>query len=243
VEAFVDLMNIRARELGMHDTEFHSVHGLPPGLRQKPDLTSAHDMALLARELIRHPLALEWASTETAPFRGGEFILYNPNKLIGTYRGLDGLKTGYHGKAGFCVTATAVQKGKRLISVVMGAPTDQARATETTRLLSYGFNLYKTVTLIQEGRVVLEEKLQVKGGKQGEVVVACEGPLEVIVPRHRVASVVVEHRLPADVQAPLVTGQEVGKAVALLRGRVLGEVPIVVMEDVAEGNWFDRLFH
>ena len=105
-------------------------------------------MAMLGRELVEYPQALVWAATETAPFRDGKFTLYNPNKLVGNYRGLDGLKTGYTGPAGFCVTATAVQKGKRLISVVMGCSTDKARATETTRLLTYGFNMYKQVPVI-----------------------------------------------------------------------------------------------
>ena len=155
--AFVDLMNMKAMDLGLLDTEFHSVHGLPPGRGQRPDLTTALDMATLGRELVKYPRALEWASTKTAPFRDGKFTLYNPNKLVGTYRGLDGIKTGYTGPAGFCVTASAVQKGKRLISVVMGCSSDRARATETTRLLTYGFNAYRRVEVIPEAGVALPE--------------------------------------------------------------------------------------
>ena len=147
-DAFIDLMNMRAEDLGMTNSHFETVHGLPPGWKQEPDLTTAHDMAVLGRALVHYPEALEWASTKTAPFRGGKFTLYNPNKLVGNYRGLDGLKTGYTGPAGFCVTATATQRGKRLISVVMGCSTDKARATETTRLLTYGFNMYQQVPVI-----------------------------------------------------------------------------------------------
>lgn len=242
VEAFIDLMDMRAKDLGMVDSEFHSVHGLPPGYRQKPDLTTAYDLAILAQELIKHPNALEWASTPTAPFRGGEFTLYNPNKLVGNYRGLDGLKTGYTGGAGFCVTATAIQKGKRLISVVMGCPTDKDRATETTRLLTYGFNIYEQVSLVTRGQV-LPEPVSVKGGKQGTVELAYGALMNVSIPRNRRQNVVMKNQLPESLQAPLAEGDEVGKAEALLDGKVLGSVPLVVTEAVAKGNWLDRLLH
>lgn len=242
-EAFIDLMNIRAQELGMHETEFHSVHGLPPGWKQKPDLTSAHDMAILARELIKYPEALTWASTDTAPFRDGEFIMYNPNKLVGKYRGLDGLKTGYHGQAGYCVTATALQKGKRLISVVMGCPSDESRALETTRLLSYGFNLYTQLTLVEEAGELLDGKLKVADGKQRDVALAYAGPLTVSVPKHRIDEVILTARVPDKISAPVAAGQEVGSGVALLDGAVLGEVAIVATTAVERGGWLERLLH
>ena len=153
------------------------MHGLPPGRGQKPDLTTAHDLAILGRKLIAHEKARDWASTAKAPFRNGEFIMYNPNKLIGTYPGLDGIKTGYHGPAGFCVTASAVRRGKRLISVVMGCPTDRARATETTRLLTHGFNLYTEVAIIPDDADPLPEPLRVVDGKESSVPVGYGGSL------------------------------------------------------------------
>ncbi|MFH1842482.1 MAG: D-alanyl-D-alanine carboxypeptidase family protein [bacterium] len=241
-EAFVDLMNLRAAELGMRDTEIHSVHGLPASRGQKPDLTSAFDLALLGRHLIQFPEALRWSSTAKSSFRDGEFDLYNPNKLIGRFRGLDGIKTGYHKQAGFCVTASAVQKGKRLISVVMGAPTDEDRATETTRLLSYGFNLFTQVTLVEEGRTPLDERRDLKGGKQKQVAVAYVGPLVVGVPKDRIQDVLLRARFGEELVAPLEEGEEVGEGVALLDGFVLGRVPIVTIEAVAKGSWLDRLF-
>ena len=242
-DAFIDLMNMRAEDLGMADTDFHTVHGLPPGWKQKPDMTTARDMAILGRILAQYPQALEWASTKTAPFRDGKFTLYNPNKLVGNYRGLDGLKTGYTGPAGFCVTASAIQKGKRLISVVMGCSTDKARATETTRLLTYGFNMYKQVPVIAAAGEALPDPVAVKGGKKKKVTVAYGESLTVSVPKNREGDLVIQNEISQPVQAPLTLGLEVGRAVVLLDGLELGSVPIVTMEEVAKGNWLNRLLN
>ncbi len=243
VEAFVDLMNMRAEDLGMLNSEFHSVHGLPAGYKQSPDLTTAEDLAILGRELIKHPRALEWSSTKTAPFRDGKFTLYNPNKLVDRFRGLDGIKTGYTGPAGFCITASAVQKGKRLISVVMGCPSDKARATETTRLLTYGFNAYRQVNIIPTAGVVLPELVGVKGGKVSEIPIKYGEALTVMVPRNQEGNLVVENRLPEKVEAPLPAGAEVGQAVVLLDGVELGRVTLLLAEELPKGNWWNRLMN
>jgi len=242
-EAFIDLMNLRAQELGMTETTYHSVHGLPAGWNQEPDLTCAYDQAVLGRKLISHDLAIAWGGMATAPFRDGEFTLYNPNKLIGKYRGLDGIKTGFHQAAGYCLTATAVQKGRRLISVVMGCSADQSRATETTRLLSYGFNLYVTLPIIETAGQPLEHVLRVKDGKEREVPVGYGQQLTVFVRRDRAEEVTVEMRLDEDVTAPVQQGQAVGVAIAKLGVRVLGEVPIVALEAVERGNLLQRIFN
>lgn len=242
-DAFIDLMNLRAKDLGLADSEFHTVHGLPPGWRQEADMTTALDLAVLGRVLVQHPLALEWASTKTAPFRDGKFTLYNPNKLVGNYRGLDGLKTGYTGPAGFCVTATAIQKGKRLISVVMGCSSDKARATETTRLLTYGFNMYEQIPVIPTAGEELDDLVAVKGGKKKKVTVAYGESLTVSVPKNREGDIVIQKEISEPVQAPLTLGLEVGRAVVMLDGLELGSVPIVTMEEIAKGNWLNRLLN
>ncbi len=242
-EAFIDLMNLRARELGMNDTEFHTVHGLPPEWNQQPDLTTAYDLTLLGRELVEYPQALDWSATATAPFRDGEFIMYNPNKLVGKFRGLDGLKTGFHGRSGFCVTATAIQKGKRLISVVMGCSTDRSRATETTRLMSYGFNLYTKTELVAEPMQMLTQPYPVKGGKKKAIDLAYAKPLALSVLKDRISEVRLQPDLPEKLAAPITEGDVVGRAVAVLDGHELGSVAIVATETVEKGNWLDRLFH
>ncbi|MDD5719981.1 MAG: D-alanyl-D-alanine carboxypeptidase [Candidatus Krumholzibacteria bacterium] len=241
VEAFIDLMNHRAVELGLTGTEFHSVHGLPPSRGQQPDLSTARDMALLGRALLEHPTILHWSSQATAPFRGGEFTLYNPNRLIGTYRGLDGLKTGYTGPAGYCVTATAVQKGVRLISVVMGCPTDQGRATETTRLLSYGFNLYAPVDVFAAAGEPVALTLAVQGGKDRSVGLVVGQALAVTVRRDQHDAIEVRHEVPSAVEAPIAAGQKLGEAVVVMAGHELGRVDLLAAAAVEKGAWFQRL--
>jgi D-alanyl-D-alanine carboxypeptidase (penicillin-binding protein 5/6) len=241
--AFVGLMNARARELNMNNTEFHSVHGLPAGRGQLPDLSTAYDMTLLARELLKHPEALEWGSKAEAPFRGGTFTLHNPNKLIGKFRGLDGLKTGYTKPAGFCVTATAEQQGQRLLSVVMGCSNNKARASETARLLTMAFNMFEPVKIIDGPGAALPIMLAVKDGKEREVPVTYGESLTVSVPRGRRADLVIDTDLLKQAQAPLAAGAEVGRALVKLGDRLLGSVPIVTMQAAPRGNWFHRLVH
>ncbi|MCK4305952.1 MAG: D-alanyl-D-alanine carboxypeptidase [Candidatus Eisenbacteria sp.] len=245
--AFVRRMNRRAQELGMRTTVFRFVHGLPPSWKQKPDLTTAYDMALLGCEVVKHPKALQWASTRMAPFRAGKFTLYNSNSLIDKYPGLDGLKTGYHYRAGFCMTATAVRDGRRLVTVVMGAPNPGTRGAETARLLDFGFSCYTHLRLPETEGQPLAHGFPVKGGKSRNVTVACAEPLTVSVLKDRADEVILElvleegssDKLPAPVKA----GQVVGKAVAVLSGRALGEVPIIAVESVAKGSFLDQLWH
>jgi serine-type D-Ala-D-Ala carboxypeptidase (penicillin-binding protein 5/6) len=242
IEAFVALMNERAAALGMKSTEVHSVNGLPARRGQKPDLTTAYDLSLLARELIKHPKSLEWSSQPTAPFRGGEFTLHNPNRLLGRYPGLDGLKTGYTVPAGFCLTATAEQGGTRLVSVVMGCSNARVRASETARLLTCGFGLYTDVTLIAAAGLPVTTPAAVKGGKESRVSLVYGGSLKVTVPREREKAVALQIELAPTLRAPIVAGAPAGRAVAMLDGREIGSVPLVTSTAVAKGTWLDRLF-
>lgn len=138
--AFVELMNKRAAELGMKATRFHSVHGLPPAAGQEPDVSTARDLSLLAREiLLKHPDVTQLSSQQNRPFRNGAFILRNPNHLVGTYAGCDGLKTGYFKAGGFSIVATAQRGGHRVIAVVTGCADRKVRDATAMDLLSKGF--------------------------------------------------------------------------------------------------------
>lgn len=121
-DAFVDMMNQKAKAIGMKNTTFHSVHGLPPSAGQQPDVTTARDLAILGRELIiKHPEALKYTSTVNHPFRDGKLMMENHDHLLKSFPGCDGLKTGYYTKAGYSIIATASRNGARVITVVLGA--------------------------------------------------------------------------------------------------------------------------
>ena len=136
VKKFVDMMNKKAFELGMSSTHFYNPHGLPErgGRNNK---SSAYDLAILACKLLNYPNARKWASTWMDDFRNGNFKLVNHNKLIKTVKGVDGMKTGYYKKAGFCVTLTAKQNGHRLVGVIIGAKTKTIRNTFAKKLLEW----------------------------------------------------------------------------------------------------------
>jgi D-alanyl-D-alanine carboxypeptidase (penicillin-binding protein 5/6) len=142
-EAFVELMNQRARELGMKSTVFNSVHGLPPGAGQQHDVTTARDFALLCRELLKHPDALRYTSTRERPFRpdAGQktVIMRTHNHLLGHVDGCDGLKTGYITAAGFSIAVTAARNGQRVIVMVLGSADRKVRDAKATELLAKGF--------------------------------------------------------------------------------------------------------
>jgi D-alanyl-D-alanine carboxypeptidase (penicillin-binding protein 5/6) len=138
-EGFVALMNQKAAALGMKDTEFHSVHGLPPSEGQEVDKTTATDLALLCRALANRPDALQYTGTKERPFRDGKFMMRNHNHLLGSVDGCDGFKTGYFEAGGFSIAATAKRGGVRIIAIVMGSKDRKVRDAKTRELLAKGF--------------------------------------------------------------------------------------------------------
>src|SRR5947207_9460453 len=152
--ALVELMNARAKALGLADTTYQSPHGLPPGKGQTADLTSAHDLAVLARELMRLPEVMRWAGTASAGFRDDTLQMANTNHLLRTYAGATGLKTGYYREAGFSVTARATRNDLALIAVVLGLPTKQESFAEAARLLNESFATYRVVAPARRGAPV-----------------------------------------------------------------------------------------
>ena len=144
-EGFVRLMNERAQQLGMTATVFHSVHGLPPGPGQKPDVTTARDFASLAVELLKHPAALQYTSTRERVFRPEKpFVMRNHNRLLDSFPGCDGLKTGYYRAAGYSVCATALRQGVRLVAVILGSADKETCAEQAAQWLERGFKAVRT---------------------------------------------------------------------------------------------------
>jgi len=136
---FVELMNRRAAELGMTGTHFYSCHGLPPAAGVNPDTSTPRDLAILARELVKHPDVLRYTSTRERDFRDGKFKMRTHDHLLGEFQGCDGLKTGYFKAGGFSIVATALRGGRRAIAVVLGSPTWQGRDAKAKDLLAKGF--------------------------------------------------------------------------------------------------------
>ncbi len=142
-EAFVELMNQRAKELGMHSTVFHSVHGLPPAPGQEHDATTARDFSILCREVVKHAEALRYTSTRIRPFRANvpnrSVVLRTHNHLLAKIQGCDGLKTGYFAQAGFSIAVTAARQGQRVIVVVLDSPDLKTRDKKATELVAKAF--------------------------------------------------------------------------------------------------------
>jgi D-alanyl-D-alanine carboxypeptidase (penicillin-binding protein 5/6) len=241
-EAFVDLMNRRAQEIDMHDTIYHSVHGLPPGKGQLPDMSSAHDMAVVARELVKFPDVMKWSGTKEAPFRNGAMTLTNTNRLVRETGWVDGLKTGYYREAGFNVTATAKRDGMRLIAVVMGATQKHDCFSEAARLLSKGFAEYKELVAVKKGDIVAND-VAVKGGKPRFVRVIAGDNLSVLAKRSDKRSFSLALTLSGDMQAPLSANTRVGDIVVKEGDTVVGTVPALAAEAVEQQtSLWDRLF-
>src|SRR2546430_5575288 len=161
-------MNARAEALGLADTTYQSPHGLPPARGQTADLTSAHDLAVLARELMRFPEAMRWAGTASAGFRNDTLAMANTNHLIRTYAGATGLKTGYYREAGFSVTATASRNDLALIAVILGLPTKNECFAEATRLLNEGFSGYRVVAPAHRGAPLGQIPVAGGSGESGQ---------------------------------------------------------------------------
>jgi D-alanyl-D-alanine carboxypeptidase (penicillin-binding protein 5/6) len=154
---------------------------------------------------------------------------------------VDGIKTGYTRASRFSIAATATRDSKRMIAVVLGAPTEQARSIETTRLLTTGFNRFKQVQLARAGQE-LSKKVPIRNGKKGEIGLRYAGDLRLTVRAENAQDVVLTETLPEDVEAPVLEGATVGRAIATLGDQVLGSVDIVAAETVEEASLMERLF-
>jgi D-alanyl-D-alanine carboxypeptidase (penicillin-binding protein 5/6) len=241
VEAFVDSMNDKARELGMKNTVFHTPHGLPPDPGQEPDMTTARDITIMARELIlKHPMILKYTGTAHDSLRGGAFRLDNTNKLVGRVAGVDGLKTGYFREAGFGLAATASRNGLRLISVVLGAKTNAQRTTDSAKLLNYGFSTLRSYLAVKKGQALGE--VPVPKGRTEKVATEAREDLRVLLRRGDERRLTQEIHPLAALSAPVAAGQTVGWVVVSLDGKVVGRAAAVAKAPVEKANLIIRFF-
>lgn len=239
-EAFIEMMNQRAEELGMTDTRFVNVNGLPERRGKPGNRMSARDAAILARELLKYPLVVKWSATRSAPFRNGSFILTNTNRLLGRFRGMDGLKTGYHRKAGFSVVATAKRRNLRLIAVVMGSSHSKRRFREARRLLTWGFTQYRWINAGKKEKS-RRRRIVVLGGRKRAIGLRPRGEVKAMVRRGEEKRISVKAELPEAIAAPIHAGQKVGRVAYELGGRKLGEIELVAAEPVRKLGFFQSL--
>jgi D-alanyl-D-alanine carboxypeptidase (penicillin-binding protein 5/6) len=241
-DGFVELMNERARQLGLRNTVYHSPHGLPPGKDQDSDLSTAHDLALVARELLKHPQLMAWSDTAESTFRNGTFKLLNTNHLIRTTPWVNGIKTGYTREAGFNLTATGERNGMVLIGVVMGAPTKQTCSEEAVRLLNRGFNGFQPHQAVRKGDVIAND-VPVRGGDPRFVRIVAGDDLAVVSPRGAKPRFTLDLVMPGELQAPLDAAARVGSVVIRQDGREIGQVPALAGDAVEKQRRFwERFF-
>ena len=234
--AFVDLMNARARELGMTDTRFVNCTGLDDSPEAANHRTSAHDIAMMSRELLKnHPDIKKYTTIWMDTVRNGAFGLSNTNKMVRFYDGCTGLKTGFTSSAGYCLSASAQRNGMELIAVVMGSATSAERFAAAKSMLDYGFANFALYTPeIPENAAV-----SVTLGKSSVIsAVPAESP-QLLVEKNQVSSITTEVELEPSVSAPVSAGQRLGTLTIQYQGQVLREIPLIAEEAVARLTWGD----
>lgn len=224
--AFAELMNKRAAELGMTNTHFVNACGLDT----EGHVSSARDVAKMSAALLAHPIILEYSQIWTDSLRGGATQLVNTNKLLQTYPGITGLKTGTTSKAGVCITATAERDGMHLIAVVLGAASSEERFQAATELLDYGFATYEQAEFPQLAQQF--ETLSVEGGAQREVELSFETPPHVLVRKGEAGGLSARQQLPEKLSAPVEEGQEIGTVTLLSDGEELATYPVTAAQTV-----------
>lgn len=237
VDAFVKKMNQRAKELGMKNSYFCNPNGLPPEEGKRGCETTAKDVAILSRELLKHPQILEYTSIWMGTLDArSEPALVNTNKLVHFYPGCDGLKTGYTSQSGYCLAATAHKDSLRLIAVVMGAESTKVRNAEITKLLNYGFNQLVSQKVIKKGQKVGKGK--VTGGVKEEIPLYAEADLISVQKRDSEQKITLHLSVDQNLKAPLKKGQRLGWVSARAEGRELGKVALVAGEDLERAGFF-----
>ena len=228
---FVAEMNKRAKELGMKNTNFENVSGLDDSTTVH--LTSAEDIAIMSRELIKYEIILKYSSLWQDSIRNGAFQLTNTNRLVRFYDGCNGLKTGSTDKAGFCISATAKRDGMQLIAVIMGAPTRDLRNADARALLDFGFATYG---LYQKDEAILES-IRVKGGVADSVIIK-SAPFACVVNKSDVKKVEEYFEIPESIEAPFDAGGIIGNIKFTIGDTPIGYTPIYTSQPVQRiGFW------
>lgn len=239
-EVFVKMMNDKAKELGLKNTNFKNPHGLDA----TDHYSSAYDMAMIAKELVKHEKVLEYSSIYEYYLREGterKTWLVNTNKLVRFYDGVDGLKTGYTKEAGYCLTATAMKNGMRIIAVVMGEPDSKTRNKEVTELLDYAYAQYALDTIIDSNKV-LGKKVVNKGKEKYAELVLTEDATNLIKKGEQSNNVTYEIKTN-NLEAPLKKGDIVGTLILKENNKKIKTINITVKNNIDKANFIDLYLH
>lgn len=235
-EAFVKRMNSRAKELGMKDTVFKNCNGLD----EEGHISSAYDVALMSAELIKHTKVFDYTSIWLDFLRDGKTQIVNTNKLLKSYNGITGLKTGTTDDAGSCISATAKRDGLSLIAVVLGSDSGTDRFKDASILLDYGFNNY-SVIIPKEKKL---PKVKVNKGMESEVEVYSNPPKSVLVSKGSDSEIIVKVDLPKKIDAPVEKDKKIGEITYSVNNKVVQKTDIRCKKSVEEcsfGNSFRYL--
>ncbi len=233
-EAFVDLMNAQAAELGMKHTHYMNATGLP----DPNHYSTAHDILKLTRALIRNfPQEYRWYSQKAFTWSG--IRQSNRNKLLWQDKRVDGVKTGHTNSAGYCLVASAVEKDMRLISVVLGAKSESARIRQSQALLNYGFRFFETRRLYKQGDKLADTRIW--KGAVAQLPMGVTEDIYVTYPKRQGDQLNARIDRPRLLEAPVKKGDPLGKLTISLDETILSEAPLVALEDVPAGGFFTRM--
>ena len=232
VDEFVNMMNKRAKELGLLDTNFKNPHGLTDANHY----SSAYDMALIAKELSRHDEVFKYTSIYEDYLRENtkrKLWLVNTNKLVRFYKGVDGFKTGFTDEAGYCLTATA-NKGFRVIAVIMGEPTSEMRNKEVSEMLDYAYATYRLDSIIRKGEVLANE--YVDASKEGYAKIVAKEDVAILNKKIDANKNYSYNVITDKLKAPLKIGDVVGRIDVLENGDIIKSVDLTVNKDISKAN-------
>lgn len=236
-ELFVKMMNDKVNELGLENTLFQNTTGLPA----KDHYSTAYDMAMIAKELLKYEEITEFTKVYESYLREDtdkKFWLVNTNKLVRFYPGVDGLKTGFTSEAKYCLTATAKKDGMRVIAVIFGAPTSKSRNAQITKMLDYSFSQYATHQLHERGKVLGTVKVS-KGNKKTVDAVTNDTVSVLTKKGEKLDNLVEKVKLHNHLKAPIKKGQVIGELTISKEGKELIQVPLISSENIEKASWWD----
>ncbi len=225
-EVFVEKMNEKASQLGMKDTVFKNCNGLD----EDGHITSAYDVAVMSRELMKHEMIFDYTSIWLDNLRDGKTQIVNTNKLLKTYNGITGLKTGTTNDAGCCMSASAKREDMSLVAVVLGCNSGKERFSDAAALLDYGFANFSVTQL--KAPEDLPKTIKVENGMQGNIGIGCDVNASIVLDKNSSSKIVSKIDLPESIEAPVVSGQKLGTVTYSLDGNAVKSFEITALQDV-----------